>query len=131
MSVAYWALFAGLTLIAMMLIGTLLARLPLSGAMIYLGLGFLLGPDGAGIVAPDPIRHAGALELITEAALLISLFAVGLKLEVPLLDRPCGGLTSRCLPACGGSLHCCSWLCVRSRSSWAWHGARFLCTSAC
>jgi NhaP-type Na+/H+ or K+/H+ antiporter len=87
MSVAHWALFAGLILIAMMLIGTLLARLPLSGAMIYLGLGYLLGPGGTGIIAPDPIRHAGTLELITEAALLISLFAVGLKLEVPLLDR--------------------------------------------
>jgi hypothetical protein len=37
-------LFAGITLIAMMLIGTLLARLPLSGAMIYLGLGCGLGP---------------------------------------------------------------------------------------
>lgn len=35
----------------------------------------------------DPLRHAGILELVTEVALLISLFASGLKLEVPLLDR--------------------------------------------
>ncbi|GAB3447962.1 cation:proton antiporter [Massilia solisilvae] len=80
-------LFAGLTLIAMMLIGTLLARLPLSGAMIYLALGFVLGPAGIGIVMPDPWRNTAMLELSAEAALLISLFAVGLKLEVPLLDR--------------------------------------------
>jgi NhaP-type Na+/H+ or K+/H+ antiporter len=87
MSTTYWVLLAGITLIAMMLIGTLLARLPLSGAMIYLGLGVVLGPAGVGLLAPDPWRYAGMLELCAEAALLISLFAVGLKLEVPLLDR--------------------------------------------
>ncbi|MCS0661042.1 cation:proton antiporter [Massilia terrae] len=87
MSMSYWMLFAGLTLIAMMLIGTLLTRLPLSGAMIYLALGFVLGPAGLGFLLPDPWHNAGMLELSAEAALLISLFAVGLKLEVPLLDR--------------------------------------------
>jgi len=40
------ALLAGLILIAMMLIGALVSRLPLSGAMIYLGLGVFLGPLG-------------------------------------------------------------------------------------
>ncbi|MCS0808883.1 sodium:proton antiporter [Massilia agilis] len=87
MPMTYWMLFGGLTLIAMMLIGTLLARLPLSGAMIYLALGFVLGPAGVGVLMPDPWRNAAMLELGAEAALLISLFAVGLKLEVPLLDR--------------------------------------------
>lgn len=82
---SYWILFAGVLFIAMMLGGTLLARLPLSGAMIYLAVGYLLGV--AGLITPDPIRHAGALELATEGALLISLFSVGLKLELPLLDR--------------------------------------------
>ncbi|WP_229204644.1 sodium:proton antiporter [Duganella sp. CF458] len=80
-----WILLAGLLLIAMMLSGTLLARLPLSGAMIYLAVGYLLAV--AGLIAPDPIRHAETLELLTEGALLISLFSVGLKLELPLLDR--------------------------------------------
>jgi NhaP-type Na+/H+ or K+/H+ antiporter len=87
MSITYWVLFTGITLIAMMLIGTLLARLPLSGAMVYLGLGVVLGPAGLGILMPDPWRYTRMLELGAEAALLISLFAVGLKLEVPLLDR--------------------------------------------
>jgi NhaP-type Na+/H+ or K+/H+ antiporter len=84
---SYWILLAGVLFIAMMLGGTLLARLPLSGAMIYLALGYLLGPGVTGLIAPDPILHAGTLELVTEAALLISLFSVGLKLELPLLDR--------------------------------------------
>lgn len=87
MSVAHWSLFLGILLITMVLAGTFLARLPLSTAMIYLGLGYVLGPGGFGVIVPDPIRHAGALELMAEVAVLISLFAVGLKLGVPMLDR--------------------------------------------
>lgn len=87
MSTTHWVLLSGITLIAMMLIRTLLDRLPLSGAMIYLGLGFVLGPAGLGVLAPDPFRYARILELIAEAALLISLFAIGLRLEIPLIDR--------------------------------------------
>src|SRR5690242_19698492 len=87
MSVATWVLLGGLILIGMMLIGTLVEHLPLSGAMIYLALGVLLGPNGFGILDLDPIAHAASLELVAEAALLMSLFSVGLKLEVPILDR--------------------------------------------
>src|SRR5574338_267447 len=87
MSLASWSLVLGVLLITMVLVGTLLARLPLSTAMIYLGLGYLLGPGGTGVITPDPIRHAGMLEVAAEAAVLISLFAVGLKLGVPFRDR--------------------------------------------
>lgn len=87
MSIATWVLLGGLILIAMMLIGTLVTRLPLSGAMIYLGLGVLLSPYGFGVLDLDPIAQSAPLELVAEAALLISLFSVGLKLEVPILDR--------------------------------------------
>jgi len=87
MSIAHWTLLAGLIFMAMMLINTLLARLPLSGAMVYLGLGILLGPYGAAVITLDPLRHAEILETVTGAALLISLFSSGLKLEVPMLDR--------------------------------------------
>lgn len=87
MSAAAWSLFVGILLVTMVLVGTLLARLPLSSAMIYLGLGYLLGPGGVGVVMPDPIRHAALLESAAEVAVLISLFAVGLRLGVPMLDR--------------------------------------------
>ncbi|HET6718073.1 MAG TPA: sodium:proton antiporter [Rhodocyclaceae bacterium] len=87
MSFATWSLFVGVLLITMVLVGTLLDRLPLSSAMIYLGLGYAIGPGGIGVLTPDPFLYAGALELITEVALLISLFAVGLKLGIPLTDR--------------------------------------------
>jgi sodium/hydrogen antiporter len=86
MSVALWALFVGGVLVTMVLASTLLGRLPLSSAMIYLALGWLLGPDGIGVLRPDPSMHAAVLERLAEVALLISLFAVGLQLGVPLRD---------------------------------------------
>lgn len=87
MDFAAWALFAGTLLVAMGLTGTLLSRLPLSNAMIYLVLGWCLGPDVMNVLRPDPRLHAALLQHVAEAALLISLFAVGLKLGVPLRDR--------------------------------------------
>lgn len=88
MSVAFWSLLLGLLLIAMVLAGSLLSRLMLSSAMVYLGIGYLLGPAGLALVTPDPAQHSAALEQMAEAALLISLFSVGLEMgSVPLLDR--------------------------------------------
>jgi NhaP-type Na+/H+ or K+/H+ antiporter len=86
-TLAEWSLFVGALLVTMVLAGTLLGRLPLSSAMVYLALGWLLGPDAANVLRPDPYLHAGLLERLAEVALLISLFAVGLRLGVPLRDR--------------------------------------------
>jgi NhaP-type Na+/H+ or K+/H+ antiporter len=87
MSFAEWSLFVGLLLVTMVLAGTLISRLPLSSAMVYLALGWLLGPDMADVLRPDPRLHTAVLERLAEGALLISLFAVGLQLGVPLRDR--------------------------------------------
>ncbi|WP_133678358.1 cation:proton antiporter [Paludibacterium purpuratum] len=87
MTVAHGSLLIGLLLITMLLTGTLLARLPVSAAMVYLGLGYLLGPGGMGIVEADPFSQANALALMSEVAVLISIFAIGLKLNAPLRDR--------------------------------------------
>jgi len=86
-SVPLWSLFVGILLITMVLAGTLLARLPMSSAMIYLAAGFALGPAGLAVVTPDPMRYAPALELAAEVAVLISLFSVGLRMGVPMRDR--------------------------------------------
>ncbi len=87
MSFAEWSAFVGVLLITMVLAGTLLGRLPLSSAMVYLGLGWVLGPHVMDVVQPDPVLHAGVLERVAEVGLLISLFAVGMQLGVPLRDR--------------------------------------------
>lgn len=87
MSAAHWSLLLGILLISMVLAGTLLKRIPLSSAMVYMGVGYALGPGWLGLIAPDPFRDAASLEEMAEVALLISLFAVGLKLGVPMRDR--------------------------------------------
>ena len=87
MSFAIWALIIGAILITMALLGTLLKRLPLSPGILYLAIGYALGPAGWALMAPDPLRYSADLEHMAEVALLISLFAVGLKLGVPLRDK--------------------------------------------
>jgi NhaP-type Na+/H+ or K+/H+ antiporter len=82
-----WSLLIGLLLLSIMLTGTFLGRLPLSPAMVYLVIGAGLGAGGANVLRLDLFRDAALLASLAEIALLISLFAVGLKLGVPLRDR--------------------------------------------
>ena len=87
MTFATWAIILGALLIAMVLSGTLLKRLPLCTAMLYLAAGFTLGPGGWGVLTLNPLNHAAFLERATEVAVLVSLFSVGLKLGLPLSNR--------------------------------------------
>jgi len=80
-------LIIGVLLIVMVLSGTLLKRLPLSTAMLYLAAGFALGPAGWAILTPDPLIHTVLLERVAEVAVLLSLFSVGMKLGLPLSNR--------------------------------------------
>jgi len=84
---AIWTLIIGALLISMALSGTLLKRLPLSTALLYLAAGYGLGPAGLALMAPDPLAYTVLLERMAEVAVLISLFAVGLKLGLPLSNR--------------------------------------------
>lgn len=83
MSFSAWALVAGVLLITMALAGSLMKRLPVSASMFYLLVGYGLGSDGLGVMAADPHRAAAILERVSEVAVLISLFSVGLKLGLP------------------------------------------------
>jgi len=87
MSFAIWAIIIGLLLIAMALSGSLLKRLPLSTAMLYLAVGVGLGPVGWSLMTPDPFLRTSSLEIMTEVAVLISLFAAGMKLGLPLSNK--------------------------------------------
>ena len=84
---AIWSLIIGALLLTMALAGTWLRRLPLSTAMLYLAAGFGIGPAGLALMAPDPLVYSVILERASEVAVLISLFAVGLKLGLPFSDR--------------------------------------------
>lgn len=83
---AFWYLLVGILLIAIALLGRYLDRLPVSPAMIYLLVGFALGPIGVNAIELHPLRELPMLETITEIALLIALFTVGVKLRVPIGD---------------------------------------------
>jgi sodium/hydrogen antiporter len=81
-----WFLIVGLLLITIGLTDTWRRQLPVATAAIYLLAGHLLGPEVAGFIDLDLVRDAAFLERLTEAAVMISLFAVGLRLRAPLVD---------------------------------------------
>ncbi|HET9651532.1 MAG TPA: cation:proton antiporter [Usitatibacter sp.] len=87
MTFAGWHLFVGSLLLAMLLVNTALRGVPLTSPMVYLAIGWVLGPAFMDALRPDPIAHSAMLERIAEVGLLISLFAVGLRLRVPMFDR--------------------------------------------
>ena len=82
-----WFVLAGALFISMALAGSAISRLPLTTAMLYLVVGVLLGPYGAGLIQLNVVTHAEALERVTEIAVIVSLFTAGLKLRSPVLDR--------------------------------------------
>lgn len=86
METAIWAVVIGGLLIFMALSNSLVKRLPLSAAMIYLAFGFAISSAGIDLLDPNIQDHAPLLERIAEGALLISLFSAGLKLRQPLVD---------------------------------------------
>ncbi|MES2354790.1 MAG: cation:proton antiporter [Pseudomonadota bacterium] len=87
MTATLWYLTIGALLICMALASSMVKRLPLSTATLYLFIGIALGPGGAGLLHLDPLKNSAILERITEVAVIISLFSAGLKLRVPLRDR--------------------------------------------
>jgi NhaP-type Na+/H+ or K+/H+ antiporter len=82
-----WYLVVGGVLILMGLASSTFKHLPISTAMCYLAIGIALGPAGAGLLSPDLAADATVLRRITEVAMLVSLFAIGLRLRVPPTDR--------------------------------------------
>jgi NhaP-type Na+/H+ or K+/H+ antiporter len=82
-----WFLVVGGVLIFMGLASSTFKQLPISTAMCYLAIGFALGPFGLGLLKIDLVAEAPLLRRITEVAMLVSLFAIGLRLRVPPTDR--------------------------------------------
>lgn len=87
MSNAGWFLIIGAVLLFMALTAARLERLPLSSAIVYLFVGLILGPSFANQFHFNPLEQSAMLEVVTEVAVLISLFAAGLKLAAPVGHR--------------------------------------------
>ena len=82
-----WALILGGMFVAMGIASSLFKRLPLSGAMLYLVAGAILGPNGGNVLSLDIVRDATFVRRASEVALLVSLFAIGLRLRLPFVDK--------------------------------------------
>jgi sodium/hydrogen antiporter len=78
----WFYVIAGALFVSMALAGSLLTRLPLSTAMIYLVVGILLGPAAGGLLDVELVADAHLIERVTEVAVIISLFTAGLKMRV-------------------------------------------------
>ncbi len=86
MPFSIWFVVAGALLTLMALASTVLKRVPLTAAQLYLAVGMAVGPLGIGLLVIEPLAAAAALERLTEVAVILSLFAAGLKLRTPLSD---------------------------------------------
>ena len=81
-----WCLIVGVLLIVIGITDTWRQNMPFSTSALYLGAGWLLGPQGLGFLQLSLVDDAVLLERLAEGAVLVSLFAVGLRLRVPLSD---------------------------------------------
>lgn len=84
---AVWFLLIGGLLTFIALARGPITRLPLTGAMIYLVVGFVVGPGCTGLVGVDLVSRPALLSTLAEIGLVVSLFAIGMHLRVPLSDR--------------------------------------------
>lgn len=82
-----WFLIVGAVLVFMGVAATTLQRLPVSAAMFYLAIGYVLGLPGIGMLRLDMVADAHILRTVTEVALLVSLFAIGLRLRLGVLEK--------------------------------------------
>ncbi|BBP04432.1 sodium:proton antiporter [Sulfuriferula plumbiphila] len=83
MTNAQWFMLVGGLLLVMGLTSSILKRLPVTAAIIYLAVGLLVGPTVLNLFHFNPLKESALLEVLTEVAVLISLFSAGVKMPVP------------------------------------------------
>ncbi|MES2949551.1 MAG: cation:proton antiporter [Pseudomonadota bacterium] len=75
-----WFLLIGALLLVRGLSASLLQRLPVTPAIVYLGVGMLVGPSALNLFHFNPLKQSALLETLTEVVVLISLFSAGVKM---------------------------------------------------
>ena len=83
MTNAHWFALIGGLLLVRGLTPTVLKRSPVTAAMFYLAVGLLVGPSVLNLFHFNPLKESALLEVLTEVAVLISLFSAGVKMPVP------------------------------------------------
>ena len=85
-----WFVAVGLLTASMGALGALLKRVWLSAPQVQLLAGVALGPLGLGLISLTWVGDATLLEALSEVAVIISLYAAGMKMRLPARDRRWG-----------------------------------------
>jgi NhaP-type Na+/H+ or K+/H+ antiporter len=80
---AAWFLLAGSLMLAMGLMAPFMRRMPVTTAIIYLAVGIAVGPTVLNLFHFNPLKESAVLEVLTEVAVLLALFAAGMKMPAP------------------------------------------------
>ncbi|MPQ55880.1 sodium:proton antiporter [Duganella sp. FT27W] len=83
MTSVHWFILIGLLMLARGMAATTISRSPFTSAIVYLGVGLVLGPTVLNLFHFEPADESGFLEVLTEVAILVSLFSAGIKMPVP------------------------------------------------
>lgn len=87
MTTATWFILIGALLLVVGFTSSYMKTVPVTSAIVYLVIGFLVGPMGFGLFHFNPLEESGLLEVLTEIAVLISLYCAGVKMPVPVTFR--------------------------------------------
>ena len=82
-----WFVAVGVLTASMGALGALLKRVWLSAPQLQLLAGVALGPAGLGLIALRWVEDAKLLEVLSEVAVIVSLYAAGMKMRLPVVDR--------------------------------------------
>ena len=82
-----WFVAVGALTASMGTLGPLLKRYWVSAPQVHLLAGVALGPLGLGLVTLRWVEDAKLLEVLSEVAVIVSLYAAGMKMRLPVIDR--------------------------------------------
>lgn len=84
METAPWFVSIGLLLLVVGFTFSYIKSVAVTSAIVYLVIGFVVGPMGFGLFHFNPLKQSALLELLTELAVLVSLYCAGVKMPAPI-----------------------------------------------
>lgn len=82
MAASAWFILIGLLLLVVGFTFSYFKTVPVTSAIVYLIIGCIVGPMGFGLFHFNPLEESALLEILTEIAVLISLYCAGVKMPV-------------------------------------------------
>lgn len=83
MTTATWFILVGSLLLVVGFTASYINTIPVTSAIVYLVIGAVVGPMGFRLFHFNPLEESALMELLTEIAVLISLYCAGAKMPVP------------------------------------------------